>query len=336
MQPRNNRISDNRIFIRMGWLIFLLIGIGCQSQDDFKTFRMAYAMAPGGTSHIGALYFKELVEENSKGKIRVKLYPNGVLGNESGLVESLRLKGIDMVIAGPSIIGNYAPEFGLIEAPFLFRDFDHLDKVLHGEIGKEMEQAVSKNQGLHFIDFFHRGPRYLSTTRVKVTNPKELQGLKLRVPSLPVYIQSWSIFGANPTPLDYSDMFIGLKQGVVEGQENPLEVIYTSHLYEVQDYIMETKHLLSFYVLVVGDPFFSRFNEIEQKILLEAGSEAASFHNLKVQEYEQFYREKLIEKGVEFVKVDQEAFIQLAKTKLPNQFIEIWEPGIFTRIINTK
>ncbi|MEX2567561.1 MAG: TRAP transporter substrate-binding protein [Cyclobacteriaceae bacterium] len=336
MQKKIKIFSVNGLFSTVGWLLILFIGLGCSTQNDYKIFRMAYAMAPGGTSHMGAVHFKELVEENSKGKIKVKLYPNGVLGNESGLVESLRLNGIDMVIAGPSIIGNYAPEFGLIEAPFLFRDFDHLDKVLYGEIGEEMEQAVSKNQGLHFIDFFHRGPRYLTTTQRKIRNPKDLEGLKLRVPALPVYIRSWSIFGANPTPLDYSDMFIGLKQGVVEGQENPLEVIYTSHLYEVQDYIMETKHLLSFYVLVVGDPFFSRFDEMEQKILLGACKEAATFHNLKVQEYEEYYREKLMEKGVEFVKVDQEAFIHLAKTKLPIQFKEVWEPGIFSRIINTK
>lgn len=285
---------------------------------------------------MGALHFKELVEEKSEGKIQVKLYPNGVLGSERGMVESLKLKGIDMVIVGPSVIGIYAPKFGLIEAPFLFRDYEHLDKVLYGEIGDEMERAVSGRQGLHFIDFFHRGPRYLTTTNTIIKSPEDLRGIKIRVPALPVYIKSWSIFGANPTPVNYSDMFIALKQGVVEAQENPLEVIYTSHLYEVQNYVMETEHLLSFYVLVVGDSFYSKFDANDQKILLDASHEASAFHNDLVEQYEKLYREKLEAEGVEFLQVDREAFIKLASEKLPPEFDKVWEPEIFDRIINTR
>ena len=327
--------------IKAGATCLLATGIismisGCQPPTDVKTFRIAYAMAPGGTSHRGAVHFKEQVEEQSQGKIKVKLYPNGILGQERGLVESLKLRGVDMVIAGPSIIGIYAPKYGLIEAPFLFRDYEHLDKILYGEVGKEMEKAVSRRQGLHFIDFFHRGPRYLTTTSTKIKSPQELEGLKLRVPALPVYITSWSIFGANPTPLDYSDMFIALKQGVVEGQENPLEVIYTSHLYEVQDYVMETRHLLSFYVLVVGDAFYTKYDKAEQELLLKASHQTATYHNDLVNEYEKTYRQKLLHEGVEFVEVDRQAFEQLASEKLPEAFKEIWEPGVFNRIIRTQ
>src|SRR5690606_22353995 len=126
------------------------------------------------------------------------------------------LNGVDMVIAGPSVIGTFAPEYGFIEAPFLFRDFRHLDNVLYGPIGKGLEEVLTRRQGLHFVDFFHRGPRYLSTTNTIVREPGDLQELKLRAPALPVYIKSWSLFGANPTPVNYTDMFIALKQGVVE------------------------------------------------------------------------------------------------------------------------
>src|SRR5690606_17364582 len=124
-----------------------------------------------------------------------------------------------------------------------------------------------------------RGPRYLTTTDRPIHRPEDLNGLKLRVPALPVYIKSWNIFGANTTPVNYSDMFIALKQGVVEGQENPLEVIYTSHLYEVQRYIMETEHLLSFYVMVVGDAFYQKFNAADQKLIVEASHQSAEYHN---------------------------------------------------------
>lgn len=316
--------------------LLLVTLCGCQDKQEYQTFRIAYSMAQGGTSHLGALYFKELVETKSQGKIQVKLYPNSVLGEERGVVESLKLNGVDMVIAGPSVIGTYAPEYGLIEAPFLFRDFEHLDKILYGPIGKEMNDVLHKKQGLNFIEFFHRGPRYLTTTNTLIKTPADLKGLKIRVPALPVYLKSWAIFGANPTPINYSDMFIALKQGVVEGQENPLEVIYTSHLYEVQRYLMETRHLLSFYVLVVGDSFYSKFNEDAQKLIIEASHETAVYHNNLVNEYEEFYRKELLKEGVEFVDVDRDSFYRLASEKLSKEFAGLWEPGVFDRIINTK
>jgi tripartite ATP-independent transporter DctP family solute receptor len=330
-------------FFQKQWVSFLLTGAillfamdGCREKQAYQTFRVAYSMAQGGTSHLAALHFKELVEERSHQKIMVKLYPNSVLGDERALVESLNLKGVDMVIAGPSVIGNYAPEYGLIEAPFLFRDFDHLDKVLYGQIGKEMNEVMRETQGLHFIEYFHRGPRYLTTTARPVKTPGDLVGLKLRVPALPVYIKSWSLFGANPTPLNYSDMFIALKQGVVEGQENPLEVIYTSHLYEVQRYIMETEHLLSFYVLVVGDPFYKKFDADAQKLLLQASHESAKYHNGLVEQYEEFYRKELLREGIEFIEVNKDAFYKLASEKLPREFEGLWKPGVYERIINTR
>lgn len=328
------RMRYGRRFVATG--IVLMALMGCQEKKDHRTFRVAYSMAQGGTSHLAALRFKELVETRSQQKMKVKLYPNGVLGDERGMVESLQLNGVDMVIAGPSVIGTYAPEYGLIEAPFLFRDFDHLDKVLYGSIGKEMNDELHEKQGLHFVEFFHRGPRYLTTSARPVKTPQDLLGLKLRVPALPVYIKSWNIFGANPTPVNYSDMFIALKQGVVEGQENPLEVIYTSHLYEVQRYIMETEHLLSFYVLVVGDSFYSKFDPDTRKLLLQASHESARYHNSLVEEYEEFYRKALLKEGIEFVEVDKDAFYKLAFDKLSREFEGYWKPGVYERIMNTR
>lgn len=325
----------------MRWMVFvigfstMMAFYGCNNRSDYQVFRIAYSMGQGGTSHKAAVHLKEIVEKRSEGNIQVKLYPNGVLGEERGLIEGLNLNAVDMVIAGPSVIGTYAPEYGLIEAPFLFRDFDHLDKVLYGPIGKEMDEVLQKRQGVHFVDFFHRGPRYLTTTDRVIKRPEDLVGLKLRVPALPVYIKSWNIFGANTTPLNYSDMFIALKQGVVEGQENPLEVIYTSHLYEVQRYIMETEHLLSFYVLVVGDAFYDKFEEDDQTLLLEAAHESARYHNGLVDEFEEFYRKELIKEGAEFVEVDRAAFSQLASERLAEEFEGLWAPGVFNRIINT-
>ncbi len=318
------------------FIFSILAFYSCSEKKDFKEFRLAYVMAPGGTSHSAAEKFRDLVHEKSNGTIRVKLYPSGILGNDRILVEGLRLRSIDMNIAGPSVIGWNAPQFGVVEAPFVFRDYEHMEKVMHGEIGKEIEAAMYKKRKIHFLAFLHRGPRYLTTTEKIIRTPEDLEGLKLRVPELPIYIKSWRVFGANPTPLAYSDMFMALKQGVVEGQENPLEVIYTSHLYETQDYIMETKHLISFYIASVGDYFFEKFDKEEQELLVESINEAARYQNNLVRKYEEDYKEKLKSYGVRFIEVDRDAFENLAIEKLPVLFKEKWAPTIYERIKSVK
>lgn len=318
------------------FILTILILYSCSEKKDYKEFRLAYVMAPGGTSHSAAEKFSELVHKKSNGKIRVKLYPSGILGNDRILVEGLQLRSIDMNIAGPSVIGWNAPQFSVVEAPFVFRDYEHMEKVMYGEIGKEIEAAMYKKRKIHFLTFLHRGPRYLTTTDKIIRTPEDLKGLKLRVPELPIYIKSWRVFGANPTPLAYSDMFMALKQGVVEGQENPLEVIYTSHLYETQSYIMETKHLISFYIASVGDYFFKKFDKKEQNLIVESINEAARYQNNLVRKYEEDYREELIAYGVQFIEVDRNAFEALAIEKLPGLFKDKWAPNIYERIKSVK
>lgn len=316
-------------------LFTLLLGLilyACTGKKDYKELRLAYVMAPGGTSHAAAEEFRELVFKKSNGEIKVKLYPNGILGNDRILVEGLSLRSIDMVISGPSIIGWNAPEYSVIEAPFVFKDYDHMERVMYGEIGREIETAIYKKRKIHFLAFLRRGPRYLTTSNKIIKTPDDLAGLKLRVPELPIYIKSWKVFGANPTPLAYSDMFMALKQGVVDGQENPLEVIYTSHLYETQKYIMKTDHLVSFYLTCIGDYFYQKFDDLEQAIIVESLNEVVRFQNDLVETYEENFIRELKTYGVEFIEVDKNTFEELAIQKLPELFKDTWVPGIYQRI----
>jgi len=329
----------NRIFILTSFILCFIILSSCQNLGKYKKgeseLKLAYVMAPGGAVHEGALEFARLVEKNTGGKTKVKIYPNGQLGNDRELNESMILGTVDMIITGPSVIGWYAPKYGIMEAPFMFRSYGHLEKVLNGDIGKEIESKLEKF-GIHFISYWLRGPRYLTTTDKIIKSPEDLKGLKLRVPELPTYIRSWKVFGANPTPLPYSDMFMALKQGVVDGQENPLEVIYTSHLYETQKYVMETKHLLSFYIFEAGDAFFKKFSPENQTIIIDAAKQAAVYQNNLMEEYEAAYKKKIKEHGTKFIQVDRPAFETLAIEVIPPYFEGKWKEGLFERIQNIK
>ena len=327
-----------KIFYALCLLVPVVLTGGCGNKDgdQGKIFRIAYVMAPGGTSHAGAEKIKKILENDSRLDMKVKLYPNGILGKDRELMEGLKLNGLDMVIGGPSIIGAYAPEYQLLEAPFLFRDYHHLQKVLHGPVGQELETEMAEQYGFHYLGYFLRGPRYLTTTNQIVQKPEDLHGMKLRVPELDIYIKSWELFGANPTPLAFSDMFMALRQGVVDGQENPLEVIYTNNLHEVQKYVMETDHLLSFYILAVGDGYFTRFSRDESMIIQEAIDQAVQYHDNLMEEYERKYRQEIEASGVKFIKVDRQAFEKLANEKLPEVFKDQWKAGVYDSIKNTN
>ena len=329
-----NIVSFERVNILL--LVVLITGFsGCQNLGKYdkgeSELKLAYVMAPGGTVHEGALEFARLVEKNTGGKVKVKIYANGQLGNDRELNESLILGSVDMIITGTSVIGWYAPGYGAIEAPFIFRSYEHMNNVLNGSIGKEIESILQK-KGIHFLSYWLRGPRYLTTTNLKIKTPEDLRGLKLRVPELPTYIRSWSVFGANPTPLPYSDMFMALKQGVVDGQENPLEVIYTSHIYEAQKYIMETEHLLGVYIVEIGDQFYTKFSKENQDIIRDAVMKAEVFQNNLMKEYEMKYRSEIEASGTEFISVDRKAFESLALKVIPPYFKDIWVPDLFARI----
>lgn len=313
----------------------IIVLAGCAKQQDEKIIRMGYVSGPTVLLHSAAERFADHVAEQSGGKLRVKLYPGGQLGDDRETVEGLRLRSIDMTVMGCAFVGWYAPEYGMIEAPFVWRDYEHIDRVWRGEIGEQLRDTLRERAGLEMLHLWYRGPRYLTTTSKKIHDPDDLRGLKLRVPELPVYIKSWQTFGANTTPLPFTDMFMALKLGVVEGQENPLATIYGNNLHEVQKYIMETKHLIGFYAFCVGPYLDDRFTEQEREIILEAAQYATDWHNREVERSEAEYRRLLTEAGVQFVPVDREAFVSLAKEKIPEQFEETWQPGLYRRILET-
>ena len=328
---RQGRIAAGMVITAMMAVLFS----GCSVEQSKKILRVAYVAGPTELVHKAASRLAKLVEATSDGAIEVRLYPAGQLGNENEIIEGLKLRSVDVVITGCAVVGWYAPEYGLVEAPFVWRDYDHIENVWDGPIGQELKDTMHQAAGIDMRALWFRGPRYLTTTSQSIHSPADLSGMKLRVPELEVYMKSWRAFGANVTPLPFNDMFMALKLGVVEGQENPLATIYGNNLQEVQDYIMETRHLIGFYVVSTGPHFRSRFSEDERAQLIDALREATDWHNQELERSESDYRELLTEAGVEFIEVDRQAFQQIAEAKIPSLFEDVWKPGLYQRIISS-
>ncbi len=297
------------------------------------TIDIGYINATGSETDLGANRFKELIEERTNGEVTVNIFPDAHLGGERDMLEGMKLQTVDMVITGDALFAMFAPEYGGVSLPFLIKDTDHLDRVLYGDIGNEINEVIHQTLNSRILDFWHRGPRNLTANK-EVLTPDDLNGMKLRVPEMPLIVEAWKALGANPTPMAFDELFVALEQGTVDGQENPLDMIYTSRLHEVQTHTMITEHLVAPMIVVMNNDKFESFPEEIQTQIEEAIKEAGTYQKQLVKENEAEYFKKMQEEGVNMVEnVDRESFRKkIEESDVQQKFENEWVPNLLDRI----
>ena len=178
------------------------------------------------------------------------------------------------------------------------------------------------------ITWFERGARNLTTNK-PIHEPSDLKGLMIRVPNVPIFVSAWSALGVKPIPMAFSEVFTGLQQGTVDGQENPLSLIESASFFEVQKYVNTTEHVRSWIYVVIGKRQLDKLPQDLQQILLESAAEMHDFeHKLAVEEEGKLIK-RLQEKGMQFINVDQEKFREIAipavKNSLKGEVLELFE-----------
>ncbi|MDT8893067.1 TRAP transporter substrate-binding protein [Halomonas sp. I1] len=261
--------------------------------------------------HQAAVKFKEEVEANSDGRIEVQLYPNEQLGAEMDVINSIQLGTADMTITGESL-QNWAPKAAMMAVPYAFRDSEHLEQAVEGEIGEEIEAQITERANLVPLAWFERGPRHLTSNR-PIEKPEDLDGLRLRVPNVPLFVDTWEALGARPTPMAFSEVFTSLQQNTIEGQENPLSLIESASFDEVQDYVNLTGHVRSWIYVVIGKDKLDSMPEDLQQVVFEAADTMQAHEADLFAEDEERLRQDLEERGMEFVEVDTDAFAEQAR-----------------------
>ena len=288
---------------------------GDSSQPDADatvTLKFGHLASEDHTWHKAALKFKEVVEARSAGQITVSVYPNSQLGQEMDLVNSIQLGTADMTITGESL-QNWAPKAALLAVPYAFSSAEEMRVAASGPVGEEISAEIVEKTDLQPIAWFERGPRHLTSNR-PIKTPGELNGLKLRVPNVPLFVKVWQELGAKPTPMAFGEVFTSLQQNTIEAQENPLSLIDSASFYEVQKHVNETAHVRSWIYVVIGKKKLDSMPANLQAIVHEAAAEMqAHEHELFLAE-EQALRAKLEGKGMTFVESDQAAFAAKAKS----------------------
>lgn len=261
--------------------------------------------------HKASLKFAEEVKTLTNGKIEVQVYPNESLGKELDLINGMQLGTVDMTITGESL-QNWAPMAALLAVPYAYKSLEQMDSVAGGEIGKKIEAQIIEKARIRPIAYFARGPRDLTSNR-PIKTPDDLNGLKLRVPNVPLFVDVWKALGAQPTPMAFSEVFTSLQNGTIDGQENPLALIKSANLNEVQKYVDRTEHVRSWIYLTISEITWAKLSKDEQDAIMKAAKIAQDYERGLFLEDEKNLVTELQKKGMTFVDVDTAAFAAKAK-----------------------
>lgn len=326
-------------------LVFGLVLSGCSrggaaqsgSQDQTITIKLTHVNSPNSTWQKGSEKFKELVEKKSNGKIKVDIYPSGSLsgGNTRTMLEQLQSGAVDMTLHSTIIYSGFDNNFSVFSLPFLFPNRDVAYKLVDGPIGKEMLDSLDKI-GIKGLAYWENGFRQLSNSKKEITKPADVAGLKVRIPEIKLFIAAFKALGANPTVMTAGELFTGLQQGVVDGQENPLNVISSLKLYEVQKYVTNWDYVWDPLVVGVNKKFFEGLSPENQKIITEAAIEAGTFERQATVEEEKALMTDLVTKGMKITNLtaEQKAAFQKAMAPIYDEYRGILGKELVDKFVN--
>lgn len=224
--------------------------------------------------HLAMERFAELLEEKAPGEYNVTIFANSQLGSEREMQEQLTFGTLEMTVTG--VLGIYEPKLALLELPFLFRDRDHVQAAQQSEAVAGLVDSLPE-KGLRLIGFVENGFRNITNNARAIDSPADVNGLKIRTPENQAQIETFRALGAQPTPMPFSELYAALRQGVVDGQENPLQNIYDGKLHEVQTHLALTGHIYNSAYTVISESFFQAQTSENQQALLEAAEEAGAW-----------------------------------------------------------
>ncbi len=242
------------------------------AEYNARTIKFAATSPKGTPPAIGMELFAEKVAERSGGKIKVRTFPNGVLGGDVQVLSSLQGGLIEMMTWNAGLMLNHVTDFGILDFPFLYTDTAKVDAMLDGEVGKMLTDQLPQ-QNLVGLAFWELGVRNLTNNKRPVTKLEDIAGLKIRAQQSPLFLDVWRELGANPTPLPFTEVHTALETGTVDGQENPAALILASKFNEVQKYLSLTRHNYNPQIVLIGKGFWDTLNEDEKKLLTDVAME---------------------------------------------------------------
>jgi tripartite ATP-independent transporter DctP family solute receptor len=279
----------------MALLIFASASQAAEVKE--RSFKVALVQVKEHPHTLGAEKFADIVSQKSGGKMKVKVFPGGTLGGDVAVISSLQGGTIEMTAVSPGLLTGNVKEFVLLDLPFLFNEYKEADAVLDGPIGKRLLDKLPE-KGLIGLGYWDHGFRSLTNSRRPVAKWEDMQGLKIRVLQIPIFIDTFNAMGANAVPMPFPELYTALETKTVDGQENPFATIETSKFYEVQKFASTTRHVYNPLVVIFSKKIWDQLSEDERKIIADAANEAKAYERKVSREADAKATENVKSKGM--------------------------------------
>ncbi|MCH8530156.1 MAG: DctP family TRAP transporter solute-binding subunit [Saccharospirillum sp.] len=331
MNPKKIKIIGNLL---VSGVLASMLSIGAIAQSTV-TIKFAHNgnTNPEDPQNVGVAAFKEMVEERSDGSLQVQIYPAGQLGDARSIVESLQLGLIEMADVENGPMGRFVPEAMVWDLPFIFRDIEHAHKVLDGEIGQAIQEKYL-GVGIRHLAYNDGGFRYFTNDQRPIHSLDDMNGLLIRVMESAVMVDTVNAFGASAVPMSFGELYTALQQGVVDGQENPMNLIYSQRFYEVQDYLSLSGHFYYPRQYIASETWWQSLSQEYRDIIAQASKEASEIQRVALVEYEVEMLQVLQERGMKVNEVSEESkqeFIEVGLRDIYPSYYEVLGGGDATR-----
>ena len=289
---------------------FALAGAAGTPASAQTEIKLGHVGEPGSLVGAVADEFAKRANERLAGKAKVVVFGSSQLGGDSDMMKKLKLGTLDL--SEPStVLSSYVPSFGLFEMPYLVKDREHMKRIRDQVLWPMMVPEAEK-QGYRILGVWENGFRQITNNKHPIKVPDDLKGIKLRVPQGEWRVKMFQAYGANPSPLAFSEVFVALQTGVMDGQENPLAQIASARFNEVQKYLSMTGHVYTPSYLIAGRSW-SKFSPEIQKALTEVGKEMQDVALKMGGDFDDDLLKKMKSSGIEVNEVDKDAFVKASE-----------------------
>jgi tripartite ATP-independent transporter DctP family solute receptor len=304
-------INLKPLFLTTIFCLILFTGPGTAISGKAVALKWGHIYPVTSEIHEAVALANHLIQQRSNGKLKVDIFPGAQLGGMLDEVENTKMGMQDLAMTWGGL-SRYCPSFKLFNFPFLYRDQHHLYNVFNSDIGqKEIHDYLLEKHGLRIVGMLYAGARNLTTTdKYPVKSPSDMKGVRLRTPDDPTWIKAWGSIGAKVTSFPWGELYMALKQGVVDAQENPLPSIRAMKFYEVQKNIILTEHVYTYEVIMMNEKKFQSLGKDFQKVLLDSVEDARLWSLAKIEEATRVNAKYFKEQGLNIVPIDKAEWIE--------------------------
>ena len=279
------------------------------------TLRLGHVVADNSSLDKGLDYFAKLVSDKSGGELKIQVFPNSSLGDNTAMMEQLQFGSLDMMAPSVAALSGFTPSTAIFDLPYLFKNEAAAEEVLDGPLGDTVGKALEP-QGFYLLGWMTQSWRHLTCNK-EVTKPADVAGIKIRTMDSKYHMAHFNTLGASAIPMAMSELYTALQQGTIDAQENPYTNIVNSRFYEVQKYVVETGHIYDACPLIISTLTWKRLDDNQKKIIKEAAAEAVNWERKEVKKDDDLFREQVKKSGTTVIALTPEQRAEFRKAAQP-------------------